>query len=100
MEKEIIQLTDFLVVASVGNTVILLIDPKDKDKEDVKALQIDLMNGVSTVDNIQKFLKFTAFEQVSEDVSEQKLFRDIIYRKMPDEKILDSLISFQEIENE
>ena len=92
---ENIQTSDLVIVASFNDNVLLCVLKEDKDNEAAQAIQYDLAIGTYAIDHIQKFLKFTPFEDVDQD-SEilQDFFRDLIYRKLTNDVLIDSLVAF------
>lgn len=92
---ENIQTSDLTIVASLGEAVLLCVLNEEVDNPKTLALQYDLAMKTFAIDHIQKFLKFTPFEGVdvnSEPI--QNYFQDLIYRKLPSEVFIESLVAF------
>lgn len=89
------QLSDLVVAFTLGESVLICIRKEDIDKEDAKSVKLDLISGEFFIDNLQRFLKFGFFEYVTEeDETLQQYYRNLIYRNMSDDIIVDVLDKF------
>lgn len=96
--KDIIQISELLCIGQLGGIILLFAKPNDENKysNDI-VIQFDLFNKFYSIDNLQKFLKFTPFEEVDTGNKElQKYYQDLVYRKLGN-KMLKSLFEFTEI---
>lgn len=91
--KDILTLKDFYCIAQFADSVLLLKEKKQL-VEDRRVLQVNLSKNDFYIDNVDRFMKFTPFEDVGSSKSLQKYYRAIIYRSLPDETIVDMLLSF------
>lgn len=99
MEKEILQLDDLRVVATLADSLVLLVKKEDTETPGVECIQLSLDKGEYTKSKIDLFLKFTPYEGVdvnSENI--QEYYRQLIYRKIKDRMILDILLEFNKDE--
>lgn len=89
------QLSDLIIAFTLGESILICIKKEDIDKADAKSVKLDLESGEFFIDNLQRFLKFGFFDYVTEeDEKIQQYYRDLIYRKMSDDIIVDVLDKF------
>lgn len=91
------QLTELITVANLTDNLFLIISKEDKSDNPV-AVQVDIPARVWRKGELQKFLKFTPYEEVSENKDVQRFYRDRIYRYFKDEEIIEIIKVFGEIE--
>jgi len=82
-----LQLEDLTIVGTLVDDILLC----KKDLKSKEALQLILSKGDYHISDIDKFCKFTPFDEVENDPSIQRYYRDLIYRNMKDEKIIEFL---------
>jgi len=91
---EDVSLKDILIVATAADEILLCIKPGESGNKNPNCLKIDLANGEFYIDGFQNFIKYGVFDNVTSDEVTQKYYRGWIYRKFPDNSILDGLIKF------
>lgn len=96
--EDIIQISELLCIGQLGGVVLLFVKPnKDNKYDNDIVIQFDLVNKFYSIDNLQRFLKFTPFEEVEVDNKAlQKYYQDLVYRKLGN-KMLKSLFEFTEM---
>jgi ASC-1-like (ASCH) protein len=92
------QLKDLVIAATLADTIIIVIDPKDK-AENQKAVQVVLHENRWEESNFQNLLKFNPFESVDiDDKSVQRYYRDILHRYLSDNSIIELIGVFGVLE--
>lgn len=97
MGKEVLSFEDLTVIAQLGDTVLLLIKTEDIDKEGADCVQIHLGSGEFNKNNISLFIKFNPFEETNyKNEAEQKYYKDLIFRKLDNQKLFEILLLLNE----
>ncbi|NCB03420.1 MAG: hypothetical protein EOM67_14880, partial [Spirochaetia bacterium] len=65
MEENLIQIDDLIAIASCSENIVLFIQEKDIETPGIMAIQANFRHREFHVDNINNFLRFTRFEEIT-----------------------------------
>lgn len=89
------QLNDLQIIFSLSNDILICLNKESGDKK--KSIKFDLSKNQYFIEDVDKFLKFAPFEEVSKEETVQNFYQGWIYRRMNDRVLVEALTKFSEI---
>ena len=98
MYTENIQTSDLTAVAKLGDQIVLFVRNEDVDNPNAEAIQYNFGLQEYHIGLCARFCKFTPFEPIDPSSTLQRYYRNLIYRNLPMETFVHSLIDFTPVD--
>lgn len=91
MEENLVQIDDLIAIASCSENIVLFIQEKDIETPGTIAIQANFRYGQFHIDNIDNFLRFTRFEEIT-NLSIRKGYVIKLQQAFSDDDLLKMLV--------
>ena len=92
--EELYQIEDLTPAAKGSEKLLLFVRNEDVDNPVCLALQVDLSSKIYHIDLIQRFLKFSPYEEVNQDTLVIEYYRNKVDSALPDEVLVNMVVDF------